>query len=327
MRDVARAAGVAQSTVSRALGNAREIPAATRERVRVAVRALGYRPNPFVAAFTAQVRNYRRTPRGAAIAMLDCAMRGGEAYVAGATERAAALGFSVEVFKLDDFGGDLTRFDRMLAARGILMLLILPVPIGCNLQPLSFDRLACATIDPSLHSPHLPRASPDYFQNMQLALSTLTQRGFRRIGFATFREELERIGAAWMGAFMGWQVTRRLADRLNPYIDQRWSRADYRAWLERWKPDVVVSNYYPFADWAREEGWDCGGRGFQFAALNASVPNPDWAGIDQRPDVVGASAIDLIVSQVHRNEFGLPTVPTTVLVEGGWRDKASPHGS
>jgi len=79
MRDVACAAGVAQSTVSRALSNAREIPVATRDRVRAAVLSLGYRPNPFVAAFTAQVRNYRRTPRGAAIAMLDCAMRGGEA--------------------------------------------------------------------------------------------------------------------------------------------------------------------------------------------------------------------------------------------------------
>jgi len=89
-----------------------------------------------------------------------------------------------------------------------------------------------------------------------------------------------------------------------PYIDQRWSRADYRAWLEHWKPDIVVSNYYPFADWAREDGWDCGGHGFQFAALNASVPNPDWAGIDQRPDVVGAAAARPMTKL-------LPVKPTT----------------
>jgi DNA-binding LacI/PurR family transcriptional regulator len=49
MRDIAKAAGVSQSTVSRVLNNApTRVPIAeeTRERVTVAARQLGYRPNP-----------------------------------------------------------------------------------------------------------------------------------------------------------------------------------------------------------------------------------------------------------------------------------------
>jgi DNA-binding LacI/PurR family transcriptional regulator len=43
--DVARAAGVSKTTVSDALNGAGRLPAATRERVRLAARRLGYRPN------------------------------------------------------------------------------------------------------------------------------------------------------------------------------------------------------------------------------------------------------------------------------------------
>jgi LacI family transcriptional regulator len=326
MRDVARAVGVAQSTVSRALRNAREISAATRTRVLAAAGAMGYRPNPFVAAFTAQVRNYRRAPRGATIAMLDCGMRGAGAYVAGAKERAAALGYATELFRLADFAGDLAWFNRVLDARGILTLLVLPVPAGCKPDAIRFERLACATIDPSLSTPRIPRASPDYFQNMQVALATLTRRGLRRIGYATFQEELGRIGAAWMGAYMGWQAALPPSARLEPYVDTRWQRADFVAWLQRERPQAVISNYYPFADWARETGWFSRQRPLLYVPLNVNVPDPRWAGIDQRPDMVGAAAIDLIVSQVRRNEFGLPAVPVTMLVEGVWRDLPAEGG-
>ena len=48
--DVARAAGVATSTVSRAFTNPNRVSASTREQVLAAAEELGYRPNPHARA-------------------------------------------------------------------------------------------------------------------------------------------------------------------------------------------------------------------------------------------------------------------------------------
>jgi LacI family transcriptional regulator len=50
------------------------------------------------------------------------------------------------------------------------------------------------------------------------------------------------------------------------------------------------------------------------ASATAELP-----GIDMREDLVAASAVDLVIAQLHRNERGVPTHPTTLLLEGEWR--------
>jgi LacI family transcriptional regulator len=45
---------------------------------------------------------------------------------------------------------------------------------------------------------------------------------------------------------------------------------------------------------------------------------PGYAGLDQKPEKVGAAAIDLIVGLIQRNETGLPADPKVVMVEGSW---------
>jgi LacI family transcriptional regulator len=62
-RDIARVAGVNQSSVSRALRGDPNVSLKTQERIARIAEEMGYRPNPFVSAFTAQVRGYRRSPK------------------------------------------------------------------------------------------------------------------------------------------------------------------------------------------------------------------------------------------------------------------------
>ena len=59
MLAVAERAGFSRATVSRALRNHPGIPEATRQRVVDAAAALGYRPNPLVAALMAQLHTGR----------------------------------------------------------------------------------------------------------------------------------------------------------------------------------------------------------------------------------------------------------------------------
>jgi LacI family transcriptional regulator len=60
MEDIAHAAGVSRSTVSRALRNDPRLKSDTCERVQKMASELGYRPNPFVATLMADLQRKRR---------------------------------------------------------------------------------------------------------------------------------------------------------------------------------------------------------------------------------------------------------------------------
>jgi DNA-binding LacI/PurR family transcriptional regulator len=62
MRDVAEKAGVNRCTVSRALRDDANVSKKRRQEIQKIAEEMGYRPNPFVQAFTAHVRGYRRRP-------------------------------------------------------------------------------------------------------------------------------------------------------------------------------------------------------------------------------------------------------------------------
>ncbi len=56
-----------------------------------------------------------------------------------------------------------------------------------------------------------------------------------------------------------------------------------------------------------------------FATLAASARDvPHLAGVDERPADVGVSAIDLLVAQLQREEFGLPVTRRLLIAEGSW---------
>ncbi len=322
MNDVALALGVAQSTVSRALRNDAQISKALRERIQAEAKRLGYRPNPYVSAFTAQVRSYRRSPTGATTAFLHCFPRNArdfaEPYSAGARERVEELGFTVEDFSLDEFEGSLRVLSKALWTRSIQGLLVLPVPPGFDLSEMNFESLAAVTVDPSLKKPVLHRATPDYFQGMRLALEVLAARGYSRVGFCSYQEEIDHIGARWMGAYQFWQSQHRGA-KLHPLVIPDWKRSRFETWLRKERPDVIVSNDFVFCDWLRQLKIEIPGE-VAFATLSAGPTRPTLSGIDQRPEDVGAAAADMVVGQIYRNEYGLPAVPKRVSVAGRWVD-------
>ncbi|MCX7914765.1 MAG: LacI family DNA-binding transcriptional regulator [Verrucomicrobiae bacterium] len=71
LEQVARAAGVHRTTVSRALRNHPGIPPATRDRIVKIAKQLGYRPNPLVSIYQAYVRAHRTPHYHANIAWID----------------------------------------------------------------------------------------------------------------------------------------------------------------------------------------------------------------------------------------------------------------
>lgn len=108
-RDVARLAGVAQSTVSYVLAGKGSISPATRERVLAAVERLQYRPN-----LAARAMRTRRTGRVAAVMGLPA--HDPAAMLAGASAVAQDAGYALDVLHVD--GTIETRGERVLELAG-----------------------------------------------------------------------------------------------------------------------------------------------------------------------------------------------------------------
>jgi LacI family transcriptional regulator len=341
LRDVAAAAGVNQSTVSRAMRGDPRLRPETRRQIRELARRMGYRPNPFVTALTAHVRNRSASPLRATIAVLDTFTEDSASlswlvtYENGIRRRAAELGFGVDTLRLGETGLGLAAAGKIVASRGIRGLIVLPVKGRSAVTGIDFGLLAGATIDPSLRRPPLHRVSPDYFQGIQLAMDTLHARRYRRIGFCTSREEVRRIGHLWLGGCLAWHAQGLPEERVNPYIGTpeksprqdpetagaRWiaCRDAFARWLEKEKPDAVVGNDLSFENWLRELGFRVPGD-VAFASLGVRPGDTSRAGIDQRGEQVGAAAVDIVAGQIWRNEYGLPPVPKTVLIPSVWVD-------
>jgi hypothetical protein len=57
-----------------------------------------------------------------------------------------------------------------------------------------------------------------------------------------------------------------------------------------------------------------------FAALTHNKETSDMAGIDQRQEMVGAAAMDLVIGHIYRNEYGMPGAMKTVFIDGVWKN-------
>ena len=105
LRDIGAKCGLSAAGVSLALRNHRSIPETTRERVRNAATALGYRPDPALAALNHYRRRRTFTAPGYVLAYVTCfEKRNGWQQMAffrrafhGAPEKADSLGYRMSM--------------------------------------------------------------------------------------------------------------------------------------------------------------------------------------------------------------------------------------
>ena len=179
MREIARELGVDASTVSRALRGDPRIGVGLSKTIRSAAERLGYRPNPLVSALMAN-RRRGKTADADVVALVTC--YDGEDWrqkdvcrweYEGIRRRAAHLGFRLEVFALEDYGGNAARLERTLRARGIVGVLLGFAREGE--QPVEFNTegFAMAGLSAYFRSAPVDRANFHGFFNVQLALKVI----------------------------------------------------------------------------------------------------------------------------------------------------------
>jgi LacI family transcriptional regulator len=154
---------------------------------------------------------------------------------------------------------------------------------------------------------------------MLLALRELEKRGARRLGYATRTDQDDRVNHNWLGAFLAHRHAVPAEDRVEPLLAPELDQSVIKEWIQRERPDAVISNWPSVPALIREAGFDVPGE-IAFASLDLFPERHAFAGIDQIPKAVGAAAADLVVKQIQNNEVGLPEHPVTMLLNGVWRD-------
>lgn len=317
---VAAAAGVSPSTVSRALRNHSDIPPATRKRIQAVAGEMGYRPDPLISALLA--RRFRKAGGEIdtiAYVMTFSAHAGFSKEVfEGASGHALKRGYRLEPFRLKETRMTGRRMSEILVSRGIRGLLIPPLDRAYGHLCLQWEHFACATVGYSMIRPAMHRATPHHFHNMLLGLRALRKAGFRRIGMPISAKTNSKVGENFLAAALFYQQRygkRSLSIFMTRFKTDDELRLGIRKWVRRERPDCVFGPFSPVLQRCLQP------MGIPYAAQRGS--DDDFPHIDEKPRLIGAVAVDIIIGQIQRNEVGIPADPKVVMVEGRWVDPSA----
>jgi LacI family transcriptional regulator len=326
---IATAAGVSRAAVSMALRNHPRIPALTRQRIQKIATELGWKPNPLLAEAMSAIRAAQPPADRVTLAWLTAhSTRLGwrqEPFFRrchdGAEARATAAGYRLEHFWLGDAGGSASRLGDILLARGIPAVIIAPLPDPMPLN-LPWDQLTAATVAYSLTSPRLHRAADNHCASARVAVAHLRAGGRRRIGLALSSNYDRRVQGLWSAGYL-WQThDEGIAD---PDLLHRPAELDapaFLTWLDRARPDAVISTDPRVLAWLRESGRRVPAD-VAYASLDLPADDGAVAGIYQDAAHIGATVVDVLAGQLLRHERGLPEKPRSVIVDARWVDGAT----
>lgn len=322
LREVAAAANVCVMTVSLALRDNPRISAPTRDRVKRIAHELGYHPDPELSRLMNHLRASRTARGKIGVAIIDFYPTPGYAenvYNArirlGAVQRAGELGFSVMTIHGADYGLNLAHVLKVVRARGIEGAMLLPSVVPMELDTsVNWNGISVVGTSKSLLAPRFHCIVPNQFGNTMRVLDTLLAQGHRRI-CAVFDEYFdERTGRNFTAAF-NWQPRDRTM-LVVPHDLSPAQRIDFVAtWLNAQRPDAVfaqcdaVAAAIPRLRRARPR------LNFHVVGLGAHN-SAGFSYLDERADLVGSGAIDLLGGMMYYHETGIPAHPRTTLIDG-----------
>ncbi len=331
--EIAKACGVSSSTVSRALNNHHSIPDSTRQRIRAKAEKLGWRPNPLAAAYMAHLRSTHPPSFKAVLGVIvDYPMPNGIADLPshihriyrGVEKRAAESGYTTQVFSLQNPDLTSTLLDRTLFHRNIPGFVVTGFNSpGKTLDGLNWSRYAAVAMGFSMVDPPLHRVATNVMHGFDLVLSKLFRLGYRRLCVATSASYDERTnhGVSFPVCYARQHLQPGRSLEFLVYEESGRNAIPLIArWLERHRPQVAVGTWV--IDAIQELGWRIP-EDIAVVTFDKSPEYPDHAGLDQRYEVSGMVAADVLITEITHNRRGIPTEPVEHLIQGRWLDGPS----
>jgi LacI family transcriptional regulator len=312
-----------------ALRNHPRIPASTRERIQSIAQKLGWRPNPLLAEAMSAIRAGQPPAERVTLAWITAHPKR-DAWKRvpffrrcheGAASRAAAAGYQLEHFWLGDADWHAARLGDILYTRGIVGLLIAPLPEPAALD-LQWSRFAAAAVAYTLTAPRLHRAADNHCAAARVAVARLHATGRRRIGLALSANYDRRVHGLWSAGYL-WQTHEEgIADPALLHRPPELAENALVAWARSARPDAIIGTDPRLPGWLRGAGYQLP-EDVAFAGLDLAAPDGSIAGIYQDAAGIGACAVDLLAGQLLRHERGVPEKPRTLIVDGRWHDGAT----
>ncbi|PAW80107.1 MAG: hypothetical protein B9S32_01885 [Verrucomicrobia bacterium Tous-C9LFEB] len=337
LKQVALAAKVHHTTVSRALRGHHSIPKETQDRVRQIAAKLGYRPDAMLSSLIAYRQQIHRPKYNATLAWVtNHPTREGwkeqgkiappyqgavsAIYRDAAEERANELGYKLETFWMREPNLNPKRLSSILHARNINGLLLAPQPRARSHTHLEWDRFSVVGLGFSLYYPAFNIVGNNHFHSMVTIMRELKGRGYRRIGLCLFFDVDERVDNNYRAVYQFRTQSLPPSERI-PYF---WSRnitqsvgKAFDAWFKRFQPDAIISCNWEVHLWLLNRGIkvpeDVG-----LVLTSTAHPRAICSGIYDHPDRVGRMAVDHLVGMIQREERGIPELPCRLEVEGSW---------
>ena len=331
MKSIAVQAGVTQATVSMSLANNPRIPPVTRERIQAIAKKLGYQPNPYVSTLM-RIRRAGKPLKDKPALALVCAQRTADGWRNhpaatirqmrdGALERAAMRGYRAQEFWLHRDGMSNERFSEILHARGIQGVLLSPLAEGDGPPMLHWDYFAAVSLSVPLPALTVATVCNDHYFSSLQAVRECHRRGYRRPGLVLRRIHQTRFEGRWQaGVLVSSQMLPDLSLPPTLYVEEFTESAAILRWLKNEKPDVIISPAGAVLNTIlTRAGWKIPA---DIGTVSLACPSPvdPISGIWQNGAMIGALAVDTLISQVERHERGLPAQATTLMLEGQWNE-------
>lgn len=345
IKDIAKASGFSVSTVSYALRDNPKISASTRKKIHQVAHDLDYQPDPAMRQFMSYVRERRDHPITRALGFLntsplavwsDTGTRA-KRIMTTIVSRAAHFGYHIDEFWIGDLGKRSDTLNRILEARSIQGLIMHFYRDIFRLPELHSDKLATVCFD------HYPEDFPMHnvahsnFRGMRLAVRELIKMGYRKIGLAVDNPRMSIARDQWVASFTYERDFISHFDTVEIYngeiIDldihekehgfrlpdntRLLERKSFLEWVDRAKPDCVLTYRHSALEWLREAGYrvpdDLG-----FALLDWSPEFGDICGVDQQIELIARTTVDTLIAYVESNQLGVPEKPTHIRLDGKW---------
>lgn len=325
LQNIADKAGVSRMSVSRALRGGHGVSAKTRAKILRVAESVGYRPNPLVSTLMATLRAKRIRPSAETGTVLAYVVRADSQadarmeYFPGAAEAAEAQGYRLEPFLVGNAGLPPARLSHVLLSRNICGLIIGPLPEGHGHFELDWSRFYAVAIEYTFDSPSFDRVVHDTYAGMRLILDRCRKSGISRVGVLFAENAWERTEGLNEAAF--WLEQKSSGDfaaipplRLPLPCDE----ARLAKWFDRHEPQAVVTSGMlagPLEAFLRKRRIAFPGR---VSTINVNTLDERNSGISQDRRLIGATAVQLVVDKIRRNDRGVPAKALTVMLPGAW---------
>lgn len=335
LKQVAEAAKVHYSTVSKALKGTGRIPAPTRDRIRRIAEQIGYQHDPVLQSLAAQRHSLSRESRAPRIVFLTNRWLTGDPTGAGMVRLLAdgvrrqteTTGCIFDLLAVDD-----GKLDSVAIARQCDPARTDGVVVGAwdALSPrveLDWPRYSLVKIDSAFMLPADTLVASDRMQIARLAFHNAHRLGYRRIGIAVSESEEEATQSLYSAGY--YVAQEELSAPGIPILSFREKRDAPETianriveWAINNRLQIVLGGSEAVRGMLRVGGLAVP-QEIAFANLCINEPDPAVAGVVQHHGVVGQKAAEALALLIMCRKQGLNQPSVATYVGGTWQDGAT----